>query len=193
MADSWTLLSALRARVQDERGTIRRQAERRVALVYPSPYGVGMSSLGFQAIYARWNDVPGFACERAFLPDDAAAWRATRLPLITYESESPVGGMDTVAFSIAYELELPGLLECLALAGIPLLASERGASDPLVVVGGPLTFSNPLPLAPFADAVVVGEAGSDCAAVPRPGAAWSRRTADGHRDAPFVLGAQPSR
>jgi radical SAM superfamily enzyme YgiQ (UPF0313 family) len=46
----------------------------------------------------------------------------------------------------------------LELSGIPALAAERTAKHPLVLCGGPLTNSNPLPLAPFADAIVMGEA-----------------------------------
>ena len=68
----------IRARLDEEIGTIRREAPRRVALVYPSPYHVGMSSLGFQAIYGILNRVDGWAAERAFLPDDVEAWRSAR-------------------------------------------------------------------------------------------------------------------
>ncbi|MEO1270118.1 MAG: radical SAM protein, partial [Myxococcota bacterium] len=145
-------------RLELERGTIHKHGSLQVALVYPSPYRIGMSSLGYQVMYRILNDRPDTVCERAFLPDDVQAWRASGAPLVTYESKRPVGGFDVVAFSLAYELELPGLLECLELSGVPLLASERGPRDPLVVVGGPLTFSNPVPAAPFADLIVMGEA-----------------------------------
>ena len=157
MNASWELRRVLRDRVSDEIGTLRREAPRLIALVYPSPYHVGMSSLGFQTIYRRWNAIPGFAVERAFLPDDVAAWRRARLPLYTYESERPSAAADVIAFSVAYELEITGVFECLELAGLPLLAAERDLRHPLVLMGGPLTFSNPLPLAPFADAVILGE------------------------------------
>ncbi len=130
----------------------------RVALTYPSPYHVAMSSLGFQVIYKRINALPDTVCERAFLPDDVAAWRATGRPLTTYESGRPIGDYDVVAFSLSYELEISGVLECLDLAGIPLFAADRDASHPLVVIGGPLTFSNPVPSGPFADVIVMGEA-----------------------------------
>src|SRR5205823_6812898 len=53
---------------------------------------------------------------------------------------------------------LTGLFDCLALAGLPLLSSERDDRHPLVIAGGPLTFSNPLPLGAFVDVVVMGEA-----------------------------------
>ena len=149
------------ARLSDERGTIFKQAELPFALCYPSPYTVGMSSLGFQTIYRRLNGLQGVAAERAFLPDDSRAARVGADPLRTYESGRPVGDFPVVAFSLAYELELAGLVDCLDLAGIPLLAEERLARAerfPLIVIGGPLTFSNPVPAAPYADVLLLGEA-----------------------------------
>src|SRR5205814_8798449 len=65
------------------------------------------------------------------------------------------------AVSLAYELEIAGLVDCLDLAGIPALAEERLARPdrfPLIVLGGPLTFSNPVPAAPYADVLLIGEA-----------------------------------
>jgi radical SAM superfamily enzyme YgiQ (UPF0313 family) len=148
-------------RLAAEVGTIHKQAELPFALCYPSPYAIGMSSLGFQTIYRGLNALPGVSAERAFLPDDAAAARAGREPLRTYESARPVGDFPVVAFSLAYELELAGLVDCLDLAGIPLLAEERALHPerhPLIVIGGPLTFSNPVPAAPYADVLLLGEA-----------------------------------
>jgi radical SAM superfamily enzyme YgiQ (UPF0313 family) len=146
------------ARLGAERGTLFKQATHAVALVYPSPYRVAMSSLGFQTIYREVNAHSGYAAERAFLPDDVDAFRRARMPLFTYESERPVGDFPVVAFSVAYELELAGVVTALELAGVPPLAEERDARHPFVLMGGPLTFSNPLPLAPFADAILLGEA-----------------------------------
>ena len=83
---------------------------------------------------------------------------STGLPLLTYERQRPVQGSALLAFSVAYELELAGVLEVLDLCGLPLLREERGEGHPLVVAGGPLTFSNPEPLEPFADVLVQGEA-----------------------------------
>ena len=145
-------------RLADEVGTLFRDAPERVALLYPSPYRVGMSSLGFQTIYREINNVPGRAAERAFLPDDTALQRASGAALCTYESGRPVAEFPVVALSVAYELELAGVVEALALAGIPELAEERDERHSFVLCGGPLTNSNPLPLAPFADAILMGEA-----------------------------------
>src|SRR5688500_14063256 len=41
--------SEVRERLAAEQGTVRKHAPERVALCYPSPYRVGMSSLGFQS------------------------------------------------------------------------------------------------------------------------------------------------
>jgi radical SAM superfamily enzyme YgiQ (UPF0313 family) len=148
-------------RLAAEIGTLRKQGELGIALVYPSPYAVGMSSLGYQTIYRLLNELPNVAAERAFLPDDARAARLTRETLCTYESGRPVGDFPVLAFSLAYELELAGLVDCLDLAGIPVFADERARHPerhPLIVVGGPLTFSNPVPAGPYADVILMGEA-----------------------------------
>ncbi|HEX2677449.1 MAG TPA: radical SAM protein [Polyangiales bacterium] len=142
----------------EERGTLRKDAAERVALCYPSPYHVGMSSLGFQTIYREINSRAGRAAERAFLPDDVAVQRRSRQPLLTYESERVVGDYPVVALSVAYEIELAGVVDVLELSGLPPLAADRDERHPLVLAGGPLTNSNPLPLAPFVDGILMGEA-----------------------------------
>jgi radical SAM superfamily enzyme YgiQ (UPF0313 family) len=144
--------------LEDEQGTLRRQARFPFALCYPSPYALGMSSLGFQTIYRELNQHPEVSAERAFLPDDVPAFRASREPLATLESGRPVSEFPVVAFSVAYELEVAGLFEVLSLSGIPVHREERTERHPLVVAGGPLTFSNPTPLEPFVDVLVQGEA-----------------------------------
>jgi radical SAM superfamily enzyme YgiQ (UPF0313 family) len=145
-------------RMRDEVGAFDKDAPEAVALLYPSPYRVGMSSLGYQTIYRAINETDGRAAHRAFLPDDLDAWRKARTPLVTYEQLRPISDYPVIAVSVAYEAELAGLIQCLELAGIPPLAEERSAQHPFILAGGPLTFSNPLPLAPFVDAIVMGEA-----------------------------------
>ena len=158
MSSRHELSELIASRLADEQGTLHREARRRVALGYPSPYSVGMSSLGFQTIYREINTHDEWAAERAFLPDDVDGWRASRMPLMTYEGRRPVSDCDVFALSVSYELEIPGVLELLDLAGLPHFAADRDERHPLVLAGGPLTFSNPLPLAPFVDVIVLGEA-----------------------------------
>ncbi len=140
--------------LQAEIGTRFKHSARRLAMVYPSPYAVGMSSLGFQHLYRIVNDqMNEWSAERAFLPEDENARE-----LRTLEGDRPVADFDAIGVSVAYELEIFGLIRVLELAGLRPLAADRRPQDPPVILGGPLTFSNPLPAAPFADVVVMGEA-----------------------------------
>jgi radical SAM superfamily enzyme YgiQ (UPF0313 family) len=141
------------ALLADERGTLFKEAELRVALVYPSPYRAAMSSLGYQQIYRTLHSMPGVAADRAMLPDEGAPAGH----LVTLETGQPVGGYPLLAYSVAYELEIAGVVDTLERAKIPVLARDREPYHPLVVAGGPLTFSNPAPLAPFFDVILVGE------------------------------------
>lgn len=158
MASSTEIRNKIQALLAEEIGTVIKDAPERVALVYPSPYHTGMSSLGFQQIYRLINSVPGRVAERSFLPDNPEEFERTRTQLFTFESERPVGDYPVIAISVAFELELAGVIKVLELSGIPPLAADRNERHPLVLCGGPLTNSNPLPLAPFADAILMGEA-----------------------------------
>jgi radical SAM superfamily enzyme YgiQ (UPF0313 family) len=153
------LCERIRRRLADETGRIAKQAPFTVALCYPSPYRVGMSSLGYQRVYRALMEEPGLACERAFLDDEceADAARAPERP-VTYESMRPIEELPVLAFSVAYELEIAGVVRMLKAAGLPPLRRDRDERHPLVIAGGPLTFSNPAPLAAIVDAVLVGEA-----------------------------------
>jgi radical SAM superfamily enzyme YgiQ (UPF0313 family) len=153
----WNIASQIRRRVREEEGTLRKQAAVRIALCHPSPYAVAMSSLGYQAIYREIHLHPGASAERAFLPDSPEEYRKNRLPVLTYESETPLSEFPVVAFSVAYELELTGILEMLDLSSIPLLRQDRAKNHPLIIAGGPLTQSNPAILAPFVDLIILGE------------------------------------
>lgn len=128
-----------------------------LALAYPSPYAVAMSSLGFQTIYREVQASDRFSAVRFFAPDRSVSWGQGTADL-GYESGLPLDAYRVVAFSIAYELELGHMLAMLNRARVPLLRSQRADSHPMLILGGPLTTSNPRPLSPFADAIVVGDA-----------------------------------
>jgi radical SAM superfamily enzyme YgiQ (UPF0313 family) len=147
----------VRQRLADETGRTSKEAPNTVALVYPSPYAAGMSSLGYQRVYRAINEMAGFACERAFLDDAAETDLGAQTRPLTYESLRPLEDFPVLAVSVAYELEIAGLVRMLDAAGIPVLRSERDERHPFILAGGPLTFSNPLPLAEIVDAIVIGE------------------------------------
>lgn len=149
----------IRSRLLDEVGRLEKQAPFTVALIYPSPYGAAMSSLGYQRIYRAIMESHGLACERVMLDDEAENELSAQQRPLSFESLRPLEEFPVIAASIAYEVEIGGFLRMLEVAGIPPLRTERDAKHhPFVLAGGPLTFSNPLPLAHFCDAVVIGEA-----------------------------------
>ncbi|MBI2355287.1 MAG: TIGR03960 family B12-binding radical SAM protein [Deltaproteobacteria bacterium] len=142
-----------------EMGSIRKDgAELRFVLAFPDVYEVGMSHLGLRILYHILNNAEGIAAERVFAPwpDMERQMEATGAPLATLESATPLALCDIVGFTLQYELSYTNILNMLRLAGIPLLAAERDATFPLLLAGGPCAF-NPEPLAPFFDAVLLGD------------------------------------
>jgi radical SAM superfamily enzyme YgiQ (UPF0313 family) len=131
----------------------------RVALAFPNTYFVGMSNLGFQTVYRLFNDLDAVVCERVCLPgrQELAAQLAGGPPLRTIESGTLVRDFDVLAFSVSFEWDYTNVVSMLRLAGIPVRAESRTHHDPLIVIGGAVTFVNPEPLAPFADVIAAGE------------------------------------
>src|SRR5438445_319791 len=158
---SWNLRKKAQALLAEEQGTFHKEwgGKVAIALVYPNTYAVGMSNLGFQTIYWHLNQLPDVVCERVFLPDlaDVEEMRRTETAPFSLESQRPLSDFHMVGFSVTYEGDYINTLRLLHLAGIPLRAAERRPGDPLVLMGGVCAFSNPEPLAPFMDLVVVGE------------------------------------
>ncbi len=132
--------------------------EARVCLAFPDLYDIGMSHLGFKILYRILNDDPRTLAERAYAPwvDMEAQLRARSVPLVSCESARPLREFDVVGFSLQFELTYTNVLSMLDLGGIPLRASDRAESDPLVIAGGP-TATHPEPIAPFVDAFVIGD------------------------------------
>jgi radical SAM family uncharacterized protein len=129
-----------------------------VALAFPDVYDVAMSHFGLQILYHVVNQRADAVAERVYAPwiDFEAELRKAGYPLFALESRRPIREFDLLGFTLQYELSYSNLLNMLDLAGIPLLARERGEDMPLVMVGGPCAF-NPEPLADFLDLVVLGE------------------------------------
>jgi len=129
-----------------------------VALVFPDTYEVGQSGLGLQILYHLINHRSDCLAERVFAPgmDLEAELRREGWPLWSLESGTPLSRFDLVGITLQYELTYTNILNVLELGGIPLRAADREPGHPLVIAGGPCA-GNPEPLAPFLDAVVIGE------------------------------------
>ncbi len=130
-----------------------------IALAYPNTYHLGMSNLGFQAVYQIFNSFSGVTCERAFVPESDIEKEIERVgsTLLTLESQTPVSDFDVLAISVSFETDYLNIPRLLRLSKIPTKSSERNEWHPLVVMGGAAAFLNPEPVADFVDVVCVGE------------------------------------
>ena len=127
-----------------------------VALAFPNTYYVGMSSLALQILYRRFNEHPDVVCERVFWEKGGGDGKG-RGPLLSLESGRRVDEFAVWAFTISYEMDYFNVVDMLRQAGVPPLASDRDETWPLLIAGGPGITMNPEPMAPFFDAIVVGE------------------------------------
>ena len=112
-----------------------------------------MANLGYQAVYRILATTPGIVCERVFLADDGSRPK-------TEESGRSPSEFDVIAFSLSFESDYPNIVRILDSAGVPARAASRRDSDrswPLLLAGGPATFLNPEPVAPFFDLFLIGE------------------------------------
>lgn len=120
------------------------------ALVYPNSYFVGMSNLGLQSIYNLLSTHPETLGERVF-------WEGGARPFLSLESSRPLMDYACLAFSFSYELDYLNLSHILRAASLPLFADQRDENHPLLIAGGPCITANPMPVAPFFDALCIGE------------------------------------
>ncbi len=113
---------------------------------YPAPYRVAMSNLGFQFIYGRFRNNPGFRVERFF--SDTAP--------LTLESQKPVSSARALIFSISYEDDYLELVRIIRTSGMDPRRRNR-KEGPVIVAGGIAVSANPVPLSGIADVIALGE------------------------------------
>ena len=145
--------------IDHEWGTLsKKDADYRACLIYPDTYEVGLPNQGIAILYNVLNKQEGISCERGYVPwvDMADAMREAGVPLLSLEGAAPIASFDVVGFHVPHEMACTNYLEAMDLAGIPFYSSERGEDDPIIIAGGPSVY-NPEPLAPFFDAVLIGE------------------------------------
>jgi len=130
----------------------------RFALCYPDLYEIGMSNMALPILYHLLNSQPDVLAERVYAPwtDMDAAMRTAGIPLLSLESKRRLKDFDIIGFSLDYELTYTNVLNILHLAQIPVLASERNDSHPIVIAGGSCSL-NPEPMSDFIDFFVIGD------------------------------------
>ncbi len=130
----------------------------RFAFCFPDTYEIGMSNLGVRILYGVLNREDDIWYERVYAPwmDMGEKMKKHGIPLYAHESGDAVKDFDIVAFTLQYEMSYTNVLYMLELAGIPLLAADRGENEPIIIGGGPCAY-NAEPVADFFDIFSIGE------------------------------------
>ncbi|MFW9990504.1 MAG: B12-binding domain-containing radical SAM protein [Candidatus Odinarchaeota archaeon] len=125
----------------------------RIALVYPSTYSIGMSSLGLKLLYSYFNSRDSVACERFFFNPASSGYQAIR----SVETGSPLKQFDVIAFTMQFELDYVNAIKILMQSDIPPRKVERQNVDPVIIAGGLSLTANPRVLSPLFDVILRGE------------------------------------
>jgi radical SAM superfamily enzyme YgiQ (UPF0313 family) len=112
-----------------------------VVYAFPNDYTVGITSLGYQVVWATLAQRADVAVSRLFMDSQEA------LPT------QP----DLLGFSLSWELDYRNILTLLETLDIPIRSADRGEEHPLVFGGGPVLTANPEPFADFFDVILLGD------------------------------------
>ncbi len=128
-------------------------------LIYPNTEEVAFASLGFLKVLnmLATRTILADFCHLPATRDSGIALSRKHL-LTGISTHRPVRSFDFVGFSLSYENDFAAIPNLLYAAGIEPLAVEREEVFPFVTFGGFTMASNPLPVADFADAIIMGEA-----------------------------------
>ncbi|MUG97579.1 radical SAM protein [Scytonema sp. UIC 10036] len=108
---------------------------------FPNEYGVGITSLGYQVVWATLAMRSDVQVSRLFTDTREQLPRTPEL----------------VGFSMSWELDYVNILNLLESLTIPIRANFRGDRDPIVFGGGPVLTANPEPFADFFDVILLGD------------------------------------
>ena len=108
---------------------------------FPNEYSVGITSLGYQVVWATLAMRSDVQVSRLFTDIHEQLPRSPQL----------------VGFSMSWELDYVNILNLLELLEIPIRAADRADNHPLVFGGGPVLTANPEPFADFFDIILLGD------------------------------------
>lgn len=112
-----------------------------VIFAFPNQYSVGITSLGYQIVWATLA-----------LREDLQVSR-----LFTDISEPLPANPELLGFSLSWELDYSNILQQLEDLGLPRRSRDRHNQQPLVFGGGPVLTANPEPFADFFDIILLGD------------------------------------
>ena len=133
----------------EERNTVLKPIEDvdiRFGLVNPNDYNLAMQTLGYQLLYRLLNERKDCFCERIIYPD-----------VESIETNSNLEEFDILSFTIHYTFNYFNLVDMLKKSNVPVLRKDRTNDDPLVIAGGPIVTSNPMPISDFVDIFCIGD------------------------------------
>jgi radical SAM superfamily enzyme YgiQ (UPF0313 family) len=108
---------------------------------FPNEYTVGITSLGYQVVWATLA-----------MRDDLQVSR-----LFTDVHEQLPRQPEILGFSMSWELDYVNIFHLLEWLQIPLRSQSRDEQHPLVFGGGPVLTANPEPFADFFDVILLGD------------------------------------
>jgi len=146
-----------------------RNIDIKFGLIYPNIYSIGMSSYSIRFLYSYLNSFENIACERIFLPPKIkypASMDYNSIDVLrSLENKLLPEDFDILGFSIQFENDFRNILWILEKGRIPLLNNKRENKEkkidppyPLIIGGGPVATSNPIPLSNIFDAFFIGDA-----------------------------------
>ncbi|MGF1515582.1 MAG: B12-binding domain-containing radical SAM protein [Elainellaceae cyanobacterium] len=112
-----------------------------LTFAFPNEYSVGITSLGYQVVWATLAARSDLDVSRLF----------------TDVSEPLPPRPELLGFSLSWELDYANILSLLERLDVPVRAAERTADHPLVFGGGPVLTANPEPFADFFDVILLGD------------------------------------
>ncbi|MFM7424079.1 MAG: B12-binding domain-containing radical SAM protein [Elainella sp.] len=108
---------------------------------FPNTYSVGITSLGYQLVWATLALRPDLQVSRLFT-----------------DAQEPLPARpELLGVSLSWELDYGNFLGLLESLGLPLCSADRTDDQPLVFGGGPVLTANPEPFADFFDLVLLGD------------------------------------
>ena len=112
-----------------------------VIFAIPNEYTVGITSLGYQVVWATLATRADLQVSRLF----------------TDISEHLPRNPEILGFSMSWELDYVNILNLLESLDIPIKSDLRQDNHPIVFGGGPVLTANPEPYADFFDVVLLGD------------------------------------
>jgi len=137
-------------------------------LIYPNTYKIGMSSYAIRLLYFLINSYDNIVCERIFLPEKvkypAHSYITPQSQIRSIENRVLLDHFDILGFSLQFENDFKNVLWILENSLIPISSQARvinrednGEKYPLIIAGGPVSTSNPLPFSQFFDLMFIGD------------------------------------